>query len=49
MPEIISYVIVALVVAVIVAFVTWYTANSYRQKVYDSKVGSSEERSREII
>ncbi len=49
MPEIISYVIVALVVAVIVAFVTWYTANSYRQKVYDSKVGSAEERSREII
>ncbi len=34
---------------VIVAPITWFFAISYRQKVYEAKIGSAEEKSREII
>lgn len=44
------YVIVAIVVtAVIVALVAWKTAISYYQKVVEAKVGSAQDRAREII
>ncbi|MCI8664134.1 MAG: ribonuclease Y [Hungatella sp.] len=34
---------------VIVAPITWVLATAYRQKTYESKIGSAEEKSREII
>ena len=39
----------ALVTLVIVAPITWVMAIAYQQKTYESKVGSAEEKSREII
>ncbi len=39
----------ALVTLVIVAPITWVMAISYQKKTYESKVGSAEEKSREII
>ena len=45
MPPIIS----ALIAAVIVAPITWLAAVAYRKKSYESKIGSAEEKSREII
>ena len=46
MTEIIIAVVIALV---IVAPVTWLLATNYRKGVYEKKIGSAEERSREII
>jgi ribonuclease Y len=46
---IISYIIVAAVVGVIVALITWFLAIAYRQKIVESKIGSAEEKSRKII
>ncbi len=40
---------VAAVIIVIVAVVVWIFARSYERKQYDSKIGSAEEKSREII
>jgi ribonuclease Y len=37
------------VIAVIVGVVTWFTSIAYHKGVYEKKVGSAEERSREII
>ena len=45
-----SQVIIAIIVTgVIVAAITWVVANQHRQKTYEAKIGSAEERSREII
>ena len=44
-----SIIIAVLITACVVAFITWNVAISYRKKVYEDKIGSAEERSREII
>ena len=44
-----SPIISALLAAIIVAPITWLTAVAYRKKSYESKIGSAEEKSREII
>lgn len=41
--------LVALITFVIVASITWVAATAYHKKSYESKVGSAEEKSREII
>jgi len=41
--------ILAAAITCVVAIITWYLAISYRKKFYESKIGSAEERSREII
>lgn len=43
-----SYVICAVII-IFVAVVTWFAAIAYRKKIYESKIGSAEEKSREII
>jgi ribonuclease Y len=45
----VSPIISALIAAVIVAPITWLAAVAYRKKSYESKIGSAEEKSREII
>ena len=44
-----SPIISALLAAIIVAPITWLAAVAYRKKSYESKIGSAEEKSREII
>ena len=44
-----SPIIVVLLTAIIVAPITWLAAVAYRKKSYESKIGSAEEKSREII
>ncbi len=44
-----SPIISVLITAVIVAPITWLLAVAYRKKSYESKIGSAEEKSREII
>ena len=44
-----SPIISALIAAVIVAPITWLAAVAYQKKSYESKIGSAEEKSREII
>ncbi len=44
-----SPVIAACITGVIVAVITWVVATQYRIKTYESKIGSAEEKSREII
>ena len=39
----------AIVVLAITAFIAWKAAISYRKKVVESKIGSAEEKAREII
>ncbi len=41
--------IIPIVIAVIVGVVTWFASIAYHKGVYEKKVGSAEERSREII
>ncbi len=41
--------LVALITFVIVASITWVAATAFQKKSYESKVGSAEEKSREII
>lgn len=48
MPGPIHYVI-AIVILVVVALVAWKAAIAYRIKVYEAKIGSAEEKAREII
>lgn len=48
MPDVIFYVIFAVIV-IFVAIVTWFAAIAYRKKIVESKIGSAEEKSREII
>jgi len=45
----VSPIISVLITAVIVAPITWLLAVAYRKKSYESKIGSAEEKSREII
>jgi len=46
----VSQIIIAVVItAVIVAFLSWNLAIAHRKKTYESKIGSAEARSREII
>ena len=42
-------VIIAVVAAVVAATVSWFLAIAYRKRVYESKIGKAEEKSREII
>lgn len=44
-----SQVIIPIITGVIVAVITWFVATGYRKKTYEEKIGSAEERSREII
>ena len=44
-----SPIIVVLLTAIIVAPITWLLAVAHRKKSYESKIGSAEEKSREII
>lgn len=45
-----TIVVIAVIIAVLVtALVAWNAAISYRKRVYESKIGSAEEKSREII
>ncbi len=41
--------LIAIVASVVVAFIAWPAAIAYRTKSYESKIGSAEEKSREII
>jgi len=45
----VSPIISMLIAAIIVAPITWLAAVAYRKKSYESKIGSAEEKSREII
>lgn len=50
MPEPVGSIIIAvLITTCVVAFITWTVAIAYRKKVYESKIGSAEQRSKEII
>ena len=40
---------VAVITAIIVAPITWFAAVTHRKNAYESKIGSAEEKSREII
>ena len=42
-------VIIAVVAALVAATVSWFLAIAYRKRVYESKIGKAEEKSREII
>ena len=44
-----EYILVAIVVAIVAVAITWIAATTYQKKIYASKVGTAEERSREII
>lgn len=44
-----SYIIAVLITIVIVAPISWGVAVAHRKKTYESKIGSAEEKSREII
>ena len=44
-----SPIIYVIATAVIVAVITWFFAVAYRKKSYENKIGSAEEKSREII
>ena len=48
-PNIVIFIVIAIVILVISVFITWKAAISYRIKVVESKVGSAEEKAREII
>ncbi len=48
MPEPI-YVIITVAILAVCIVITWFAAISYRKKMYESKIGSAEEKSREII
>lgn len=48
MPDLI-YVVITVVILAVCIIITWFAAIAHHKKVYDSKVGSAEEKSREII
>ena len=48
MPDTIYMIITGVIFAVCI-LITWFAAIAYRKKVYESKIGSAEEKSREII
>lgn len=41
--------IVIIAVIIVAIIITWFAARNYERKQYDCKVGSAEEKSREII
>ena len=41
--------LIAIIASVVVALITWSAATAYRKNTYKSKIGSAEEKSREII
>ena len=41
--------LIAVIASVVVAFITWSAATAYRKNTYEKKIGSAEEKSREII
>ncbi|MCI8402615.1 MAG: ribonuclease Y [Lachnospiraceae bacterium] len=43
------YVIITVAILAVCIVITWFAAISYRKKMYESKIGSAEEKSREII
>ncbi len=43
------YVIITVVILAVCIGITWFAAISYRKKVYENKIGTAEEKSREII
>jgi len=45
----VSQIITPIITGVIVAVITWFVAIAYRKNSYESKIGSAEEKSREII
>ena len=47
--KIVILIIAIILTLLIVAFISWRAAISYRKKVYEAKVGSAEEKAREII
>ena len=49
MPSISAVIGIAAVAVVITALIVWNVAISYRKKVVESKIGSAEEKAREII
>ena len=44
-----EYILVAIVVAIVAIAITWFVATSYQKKIYADKIGTAEQRSREII
>lgn len=42
-------ILIAIVVSVVVAFIAWSAAITYRKNAYETKIGTAEEKSREII
>jgi len=48
-PDILALVIAIAATLVITAILTWIIAIAYRKKVYEAKIGSADEKSREII
>ena len=49
MPEALKYVIAIIATLVVTAILTWIIAIAYRKKVYEAKIGSADEKAREII
>ncbi len=49
MPEALPYVIAIFITLVISVILTWLIANAYHKKVYEAKIGSADEKAREII
>lgn len=49
MTDIVIAIVVTALIGVVACVVVWFAAISYRKKVYESKVGSAEERAREIM
>ena len=41
--------IIAIICVIATAIITWFISAAYRKKVYDSKIGSAEDKAREII
>ncbi|RFZ80289.1 ribonuclease Y [Lacrimispora amygdalina] len=41
--------LISIIASVVVAFIAWSAATAYRKNTYESKIGSAEEKSREII
>jgi len=48
-PEWLGYIIAIFITLVVTAFLTWKFATAYRIKVYEAKIGSADEKAREII
>lgn len=49
MTDIIIAIVVTALIGIVACVVVWFAAISYRKKVYESKVGSAEEKAREIV